>query len=441
VALTLVISTWTPGSTSSKPMSQVRNLIRTDVEHFEFEVDAWIRKIANPLSLFVVDMSEISGIFARSGQAKSSRFLQCVGEQLLSICEESDQVYRIGDSAFGVLLSGVESMVHQQMAAEKISRLQKDAIREVDARFNTPVYMGVSSHPEHANDAVELIHTARIALESARIHRKPYTIYSADTTSTIVTKWNLQEELAAAIDANQLQLHYQPKIDITTGRPAGAEALLRWTNEANTAVPPNIFIPVARDIGLMSDLTRYVITTALREAAEWPDLGYRHNVSVNIESSLLQEIDMNDVVSSSLSIFGSDNCDLTLEVTETALVADSKQGFRCLNDLRALGVGIAIDDFGSGESSISYFKDLPATELKIDKSLIHKMLDSDEDRNVVETIVMLAHRFNILVVAEGVETAGELEALKQMKCDFVQGHHFSKALPNDEFCEWLTKQE
>ena len=422
-------------------MSQVRNLIRTDAEHFELEVDAWIRKVAKPMSLFVVDMSEISGIFARSGQAKSSRFLQCVGEQLLSICEETDQVYRIGDSAFGVLLSGVESMIHQQMAAEKISRLQKDAIREVDARFNTPVYMGVSSYPEHANDAVELIHTARIALESARIHSKPYTIFSADTTATIVTKWNLQEELAAAIDTNQLQLHYQPKIETKTGRPTGAEALLRWTNEENVAVPPDVFIPVACDIGLMNDLTRFVLTTALRESAKWPDLGFRHNVSVNIETSLLHQIDMNDVVSSSLSIFGSDNCDLTLEVTEKALVADSKQGFRCLKELRALGVGITIDDFGSGDSSISYFKDFPATELKIDKSLIHKMLDSDEDRNVVETIVMLAHRFDLLVVAEGVETADELEALKQMKCDFVQGHHFSQALPNEEFCEWLVEQD
>ncbi len=421
-------------------MSQSRDPIRTDAEHFELDVDAWIEKLAGPLSLFIVDMREISGILARSGQAKSSRYLQSVGEQLAGICGEKDQVYRIGDSTFGVLLSSVQSSAHQQMAAEKISRLQNHAVREVGARLNTQIHMGISSYPEHAGDAARLIHRARIALESAQIHGKPYAIYSVDTTSTVSMKWNLQDELAAAIDAKQLQLHYQPKIDITTGRPVGAEALLRWTNEARVAVPPDVFIPVACDIGLMSELTRYVLTTALRESAEWPNLGDRQNVSVNIEASLLHEIDISDVVSSSLSIFGSENIDLTLELTETALVADSKQGFRCLKNLLALEVGIAIDDFGTGYSSFSYFNDIPATELKIDQSFIQKMLESKRDRDLVETIVMLAHRFDLAVVAEGVETADQLEALKQMNCDHVQGYHFSRALPNEAYCEWLESR-
>lgn len=419
-------------------MQQVRDLIRTDAEHFAPEVNARIEELSDPLSLFIVDMREISGMFARSGQAQSSRFLNNAGELLLGVCRKQDRIYRIGDSTFGVLLTGVESSAHQQMAAEKIIRLQNDAIREMGAPFNSSICMGIASYPEHADNALELIHKARIALESAQSHSTPYVIYSIDNASTVSIKWDLQEELAAAIHAKQLQLHYQPKIDTMTGRPIGAEALLRWTNEANVAVPPGVFIPVACDIGLINELTRYLLTTALIESAEWPDLGYRHNISVNLEANSVYETDIKDVVSSSLSIFGGDNCDLTLEITETTLIADSQQSFRCLNELRAMGVGISIDDFGTGYSSFSYFKDIPATELKIDRSFIAKMLDSNRDRNLVETIIMLAHRFDLMVVAEGVETADELAALRKMGCDYVQGFHFSKALPNNEFREWLA---
>ncbi len=422
-------------------MQQVRDLVRTDAEHFELEVNARIEKLSDPLSLFIVDMREISGIFARSSQAHSSRFLKNAGDLLLGVCRKQDRIYRIGNSTFGVLLTGVESSVHQQMAAEKISRLQKDAIREMGAPFGSSVYMGIASYPEHAGDATELIHRARIALESARSHGAPYVIYSKDAASTVSIKWNLQEELVAAIAENQFQLHYQPKVNAKTGRPVGAEALLRWTNQANVPVSPEVFIPMACDVGLIDELTRYVLTTALRESAEWPDLGSRHNISVNLEAASLQETDIKDVVSSSLSIFGGDNCKLTLEITESALMADSKQSFRLLNELRAMGVGISIDDFGTGYSSFAYFKDIPATELKIDKSFIDKILESDRDKNLVETIIMLAHRFDFSVVAEGVETADQLEVLRQMNCDIVQGYYYSPALPHNEFCGWLAKQD
>ena len=420
-------------------MPLVRELIRTDAENLESEVSNRIAKVSGSVTLFIADMREISSIFARSEQAQSSRFLNLAGKLLLEVCEEQDRIYRIGDSTFGVLLTGIESIVHQQMAAEKIGRLQNDAIREMGAAFNSSIRIGIASYPEDANNAVELIHKARIALESAQSLGKNYEIYSKNSASNVSTKWNLQEELAAAIDAKRFQLHYQPKVDTKTGRPVGAEALLRWTNEDGVAVPPDVFIPVACDTGLINELTRYVLTTALLESAQWPDIGYRYNVSVNLEANTVHETDIQNIVSSSLSIFASDNCDLTLEITETTLAVASKQDFRCLNELRAMGVGISIDDFGSGYSSFSYFKDIPATELKIDKSFIDKIMDSDRDRNLVETIVMLAHRFDLSVVAEGVETADQLEALRQMNCDYVQGYYLSKALPNNEIGEWFAK--
>jgi EAL domain-containing protein (putative c-di-GMP-specific phosphodiesterase class I) len=420
-------------------MPSASELIRTDAENFELEVNTRIEEVSGPVSLFIADMRATSNIFARSGQAQSSRFLSIAGDLLLELCKEQDRIYRVDNSTFGVLLTGVESIVHQQMAAEKISRLQDDAIRKMGAAFNASVRIGVASYPEDADDAVELIHKARMALESAQSNSTNYSIFSVNSAATVATKWDLQDELANAIHEKLFRLHFQPKIDTKTGRPIGAEALIRWTNEAGVAVPPDVFIPVACDIGLIKELTRYVLTTALVESAEWPDFGYRYNVAVNLEANSVYETDIQDIVSSTLSIFGSENCDLTLEITETTLIADSKQNFKCLNELRAMDVGISIDDFGTGYSSFSHFKDIPATELKIDKSFIDKILDSDKDRNLVETIVMLAHRFDLSVVAEGVETAEQLDALKLMNCNYVQGHYFSKALPNNEMSEWFAK--
>ncbi len=179
-------------------MPLVRELIKTDAENLESEVSNRIEKVSGSVTLFIADMREISRILARSEQAKSSRFLNLAGKLLLEVCGEQDRIYRIGDSTFGVLLTGIESIVHQQMAAEKISRLKNDAIREMGAAFNSNIRMGIASYPEDANNAIGLIHKARIALESAQSLGKNYVIYSKNSASDVSTKWNLQEELAAS---------------------------------------------------------------------------------------------------------------------------------------------------------------------------------------------------------------------------------------------------
>lgn len=429
-----------PENISFEPMPLARELIRTDAENLESEISSRIEEIDGTATLFIADMREFSSVLARSKQAQSTRFLNLAGEQLLEICEEQDRVYRIGDDIFGILLCGVESIVRQQLAAEKISRLQNDAIRHMDTAFNSCIRMGIANYPENADTAVELIRKARIALESAKSLGKNYVIYSKNSPIDVSAKWKLQEELAAAIHAKPFQLHYQPKVEIKTGRPIGAEALLRWTNDEGLTVHPEMFIPIACDIGLINELTRYVLTTALVESAQWPDNGYRYNVAVNLEANSVRETDLKDIVASSLSIFGGANCDLTLELTEPTLVVASQENFRCLNELRDMDVGISIDDFGTGYSSFSNFKDLPVTELKIDKSFIDKILDSNADRNLVETMIMLAHRFDMSVVAEGVETAEQLDVLQNIDCDYAQGYYFSKALPNSEISDWFSNQ-
>lgn len=389
------------------------------------------------LSVLIVNMNDISEIFARSGQEAGATFLRGVAKLLVRVCREKDKVCRIGDSTFAIVLSGVTSSVHQTLAAEKIMRLHDAAIREMDAPFKATLFIGIASYPGDSSDAEDLIHKARIALEAARSNQEPYFIYSSESVETLSTKWGMQEELGAAIANKALELHYQPKISVATGHAIGAEALLRWTNTKGELVSPEVFIPVAIEIGMMDQLTRFVLTTALRQASEWPDVGERRNISVNLEAQSMKDSDISDVISSSLSIWGNENCDLTLEITEGALVEDSPSNFKCLNEIRSMGVGISIDDFGTGYSSLSYFKNIPATELKIDKSFVANMLESDRDRYLVETIIWLAHRFDLTVVAEGVESTEELNLLTELNCDTIQGYLFSKPLPHEEFCRWL----
>ena len=419
---------------------QIQELNLTDAAVYEREIQRRIEEPDAQLSVFVVDMGGISKIFARSGQEASTSFLTIVAKLLVRICRQDDKVCRIGDTAFGIILQGVTSPVLLQLAAEKIIRLYDAAISEMDVAFQVKVCIGIASYPEHANDARALMHNARLAVEAAHSKGEPYLFYSPDAIATLSVQWDLQADLAAAIESNALELFYQPKVSVSTGRAVGAEALLRWNNGEHGAVPPGVFIPVACDIGKINELSRFVLTTALRNAAEWPRTDERLSVSIHLESETVQETDFDEIISNSLSIWGSDNIDLMLEITESALVADSKSDFQRLHLLRSMGVGISIDDFGSGFSSLSYFKNIPATELKIDKSFVNNMCECDKSRSLVETIITLAHRFDLIVVAEGVESLEEFNMLAEMNCDVVQGFHIAEVMSHEEFCRWLENQ-
>jgi diguanylate cyclase (GGDEF)-like protein len=409
---------------------QNQELNLTSASAFEDAVQQRIANTEKSLSVYVVDMSDINKLFARSGQAASTMFLNSIAKMLLRVCREGDTVSRIGDCTFGIILDNVGSPVLQQLAAEKIIRLYKSAVSEMDASYATGISIGIAAYPDSGDSAEDLLHNARIALESASSKGDPYQIYSPESHAVLATKWALQDDLAAAIEDGAFELVYQPKLSISTGRPLGAEALLRWTHKEQGAVPPSVFVPIACDLGMIDKLTNFVLMTALRDTSEWPDIGERCIVSVNLDAQMLEYPDIADVIANNLSIWGNGDVELIVEITEQALVVDSKSNFERLNQLRSLGIGISIDDFGTGYSSLSYFKNIPADELKVDRSFISNMHNCERNRNLVATIISLAHRFGLTVVAEGVESAEELQVLKEMKCDAMQGQwleQFSEA--------------
>jgi diguanylate cyclase (GGDEF)-like protein len=418
---------------------QALDLNQRDTLALEQELERLMEGSDTPFSLFMVNVGDTGRLFLKSGPAASRQVLLNIAKSLQSFCRKQDQLCRIGDDVFCILLPGVHKKGHIALAAEKIVRLHSAAKRKSDVVFHSDVRIGIVNFPKHGGDSASLVHKAGIALDAARRSGSPYVLYSPELAQSLADQWHLREDLADAIANKALAIHYQPKFDVASRRPCGAEALLRWSSQKHGQVSPEIIVSLASEMGLMHELTGFVFTTSLIQAAEWPGIGKQLGLSVNLDATSVEQEETLDMVAKTFSIWGDGERDLTVEITEGALVADSEYSFERLRKLRSAGIGIAIDDFGTGYSSLSYFKTIPATELKIDRSFINTMLESDRDRHLVEAIIWLAHRFGLTVVAEGVENTAEIKLLTELGCDVVQGYYFSKALPQDEFCAWLSR--
>jgi EAL domain-containing protein (putative c-di-GMP-specific phosphodiesterase class I)/GGDEF domain-containing protein len=405
----------------------------------EQEINRLIQSGATGFAIFMVDVGDVEKVFVKSGYAASRKVFSEIEKSMQKICRLQDRLFRVGDNTFCLLLSDVQKSGQIILAAEKLGRMHSATVDRFDPLLGSMLRIGIVCDVEAGDDAADLIHRASVALESARKTEQPYEIFSQTMAIKMADNWILQEELAEAIDEGALELYYQPKFEIASRRPCGAEALLRWTSKEHGPVSPAVFVPLATEMGLMHELTRFVFTTGLRNSAEWPNLGHRLGLSVNLEATSLQHAETVDMLANALSIWGGDNCDLTVEVTEGTLVTDCHSNFERLSALRAAGIGVSIDDFGTGYSSLSYFRTIPATELKIDQSFTSNMLQSKRDRSLVQAIIWLAHQFDMKVVAEGVESSSEIKLLTAMKCDVIQGFYFSEALPHDEFCSWLSR--
>lgn len=414
-------------------------LNKTGHVDLEQEIDRLMRSGDTVFSVFMVDVGDVEKVFVKSGYAASRKVFSEIEKSLQNICRQQDRLHRIGDNTFCLLLSGVHKSGQIILAAEKLGRTHSQTVDRFDPLLGSMLRIGIVSGVDDGDDAASLIHKASVALESARKTEQPYVVFTQTMAIKMADNWNLQEDLAEAIDDGALELYFQPKFEIATRRPCGAEALLRWNSEKHGPVSPGVFVPLATEIGLMQELTRFVFMTGIRNAAEWPNIGHRLGLAVNLEAISLQHAETVDILSNAVSIWGSDNCDLTVEVTESTLVTDCDSNFERLSALRAAGIGVSIDDFGTGYSSLSYFRTIPATELKIDQSFTSNMLESKRDRHLVEAIIWLAHQFGMKVVAEGVQSSAEIKLLTALKCDVIQGFYFSEALPHDEFCKWLSR--
>jgi diguanylate cyclase (GGDEF)-like protein len=302
------------------------------------------------------------------------------------------------------------------------------------------VRIGISMFPEHGDQVKTLMQMADTALHHTRKSSQSVQIYNQALDVNSVERLNLINNLKHAIADNQLELHYQPKLDMTTGMATHAEALVRWSHPTLGMIPPDSFIHIAEQTGQINALTKWVFLTALNQYNSWLAQDININIAVNISAENLKDPQFYDFICQSLSSTSVPAEKITLEVTESAVVDDPESAIVILKKFKARGMKISIDDYGTGYSSLAQLKQLPVHELKIDKSFVQRLHEDEDDQIIVRSTLDLAHSMGLSVVAEGIEDEFALHWLAQHGCELGQGYFISRPQPVDKITLWLKEQ-
>jgi diguanylate cyclase (GGDEF)-like protein len=393
------------------------------------------------VALMIVDVDAFAAINGIHGYDFGDRALRHLAEQIAQVGRKQDYLARIGDNRFAVILPRIMNPGHAELAVQKLLRLLDTPFQSGEARVKLAVTIGVALCPLHATHPEYLMRLAERALHAARVAGRRYE-FPADTgkDDALSELWDLEMDLSGAVQRGEMKLLYQPKVRCSDGRPVGAEALMRWQHRNRGMVSPDVFIPIAERTGQIKPLTIWAMNTALRQAAEWTHPFGDLSVAVNVPADLVAQHDLPELVENALKLWGKEHVQLTLEITERSLVAAPEQSFRLLSKIRELGVKVSIDDFGTGYSCLAYFRNIPADELKIDKSFVASLLTDPACAELSSVIIDLAHRFRLSVVGEGVEEEAVAGALRVRGCDVAQGHLYGKAMPTEAFQAWLDAQ-
>ncbi len=386
--------------------------------------------------LLVMDLDGFKRINDTFGHQYGDVLLTQVGARLSGRLRDGDTLARLGGDEFAVLLPAIGSLAAALRLAATIRRAFEAPFTVAGLELEVDASVGVVLSGEHGQAADTLLRHADTAMYTAKANGGGIAAYKPENDANSARRLVLQGELRRAIQHRHLTLHYQPKVSVRTGEMLGAEALVRWQHPTRGMIPPVDFIPVAEHSGLIGPLTRHILDMALGQVRAWADEGRTVPVAVNISTRNLLDEGLCVQVADLLAQHRVPAGHLVLEVTESALMTDVEKAKRVLQELAALGVGISIDDFGAGYTSLGYLTTLPISELKVDRSFIDAMTCDRRSRLVVQSVITLGHNLGLTVVAEGVETEQTLEMLARMGCDSVQGYHLGRPLPASAFGAW-----
>ncbi len=398
------------------------------------------RRKGGNLALLIMDLDHFKEINDTLGHQVGDQILERIGLRLLTTLRQSDTIARLGGDEFAILLpaTGCDEAIR---IAEKIhQQLEKNFIIEGHSLY-VGASIGIALYPDHGDNGDLLIQHADIAMYNAKRGNSQYAVYDPEQDSHSPGKLSLIGDLRMALRNGDVQLHYQPQMNLASGAITGVEALLRWTHPQHGNIPPDQIIPLAENTGLIRQLTLHVLDSAISQCCQWRARGIDINVSVNLSALNLQDLELCSDIIAMIRHYDLPWDALTLEITETAFMSNIDKALTILNELHAHGILISVDDYGTGFSSLAYLKRLPVTELKIDRSFIMNMETNDNDAVIVRSTIDLAHNLSLRVVAEGVEDAETLITLNVLGCDAVQGYHIGKPMPADAFEQWLGEHE
>ena len=389
------------------------------------------------LGTVILKIFSLKQIANTHGFKQSDSFLASTMNNIKAILKDTDSIYRLNEDELVIILPGMMNEGHLVLAVNRIKQLFDNPVRIENIPISIRVTMGAALFPELSDDAEDLLLKSSIALAEGITKGLHYSIYPREEATLLQSNINVETQLRDAIEANALEVHYQPKVDIKTRTIVGVEALARWNHETHGLLPPNYFIAIAEKSNLINDFTNTILNTALKEAREWRGIGADISVSVNLSTINLLDDILIENIQRAINLWDISPNKIIFEITEGAMIVNPETSLLAMNNINAIGAKCSIDDFGTGYSSLSYLKKLPVAELKIDKSFICNMLNEEGDRLLVDSIINLAHNFQLHVVAEGVENEEIFKLLEQMNCDIAQGYHIAKPMPNPQFRQWL----
>ncbi len=399
------------------------------------EAIAEARLTGRSLALMVIDLDHFKELNDTLGHHAGDRVLAQLGPRIRAELRGSDDVARLGGDEFAVLLDGASDA---ERAGQRIAEALGDRFTVEGIELQIAASIGIACFPEHGDDAETLLQRADVAMYQAKARRSSTEVYARERDRHTRERLQLIGELRDAVEDDRLTLHYQPKLDLGRNRITGVEALVRWPHPTRGMVPPDEFIPLAEQTGVIGPLTDLVIRKALLQAADWRARAIHLTIAVNVSATNLIEPGWTEGVLAALERHGVRPDRFVIEITEDVLMVDAERSLAALDTLSAAGVRVALDDFGTGYSSLSYLKQMRVDELKIDRSFVFGMDTDPADAAIVETAVDLGRRLGIGVVAEGVENAATLRRLTEFGAGGAQGYHIARPMPASELDAWMA---
>jgi diguanylate cyclase (GGDEF)-like protein len=409
---------------------------------FKIRINEAIEAVKNQprplLAVMFLDLDRFKTINDTLGHATGDRILIYVGQKLLSCLSDNDTVTRIGGDEFSILLRDIKDPME---VAEKAKNMIKKLEEPIEIKgYEVPISasIGIAFYPNDGMDADSLIKHADRAMYRVKEHgKKNYAIYTQIIDDQSIDPLVLESDLRKALDKNELVVYYQPKINIQNGSISGAEALVRWISPEKGVISPASFIPQAEETGLIVPIGEFVLREAAQQCVDWQAKGLPPiPISVNLSYRQLLQTNLVTSIETILNDTGIDPELIELEITESMSI-DLDRSLEILAELKELGVKISVDDFGTGYSSLSYIRRLPIDRVKIDQSFVRDMDLIPSNKALVSTIITMAHNLNLVVTAEGVETADQVTYLQLQTCDEIQGYYFSKPIPAQDFeCQY-----
>ena len=412
-----------------------RNLLMNRLEQSLFRA----HRAQSRVALLFLDIDRFKYINDSFGHSCGDSLLVEFAVRLKSALRESDTVARFGGDEFVIILEDIKESGNAGLVALKIINALLTPVSVDGHELQVTTSIGVSMYPDHGNDADTLLKNADVAMYRAKDQgRNGFQCYTPAMGTKALARMTLIHALRHALEKNEFELHYQPQVDFKSGLVNSIEALIRWNHPELGSVPPSSFIELAEETGLIVPIGTWVLKTACMQASAWHRSGHRLSVAVNVSSQQFQQKNMPQLVQASLDLAGLEAQYLELELTESLLMNDSDATIEALKQLKAIGIGLSIDDFGTGFSSLSYLSRFPIDIIKIDQSFISNLpgqavsVLSTSSVSITRAIIALAKALGLKTIAEGVETEEQLDFLQQNGCDAMQGYYFSRPLPADQ---------